>query len=148
MWFVLGGPDEAELGATVLNAIANPKSAWSLIGRVGLGDLPALIARCALFVGNNSGPQHIAAGLGIPTVGIHSGVVDAREWGPKGTHAVAIQRAMACGPCYLTKPEDCSRGVACLRGLLPADVVRICHRLLATAAAGQAAANRVALPGK
>jgi ADP-heptose:LPS heptosyltransferase len=145
---VIGGPDEAELGVRVLNAIANPKSAWSLIGRVGLGDLPALIARCALFVGNNSGPQHIAAGLGVPTVGIHSGVVDAREWGPKGTHAVAIQRAMACGPCYLTKPEDCSRRVACLRGLLPADVARICRRLLGTAAAGQAAANRVALPGK
>ena len=133
---LIGGPDEAALGGTILDAIANPKSVWSLIGSVRLGDLPALIARCALFVGNNSGPQHIAAGLGVPTVGIHSGVVDAREWGPKGTHAVAIQRAMICSPCYLSKLEDCSRGLACLRGLLPADVVRVCHRLLATSASG------------
>jgi len=62
---LIGGPDEAALGGTILDAIANPKSVWSLIGSVRLGDLPALIARCALFVGNNSGPQHIAAGLGV-----------------------------------------------------------------------------------
>jgi ADP-heptose:LPS heptosyltransferase/GT2 family glycosyltransferase len=129
---LIGGPDEAALGAKVLEAITHPKSVWSLIGSVKLGDLPALIARCALFVGNNSGPQHIAAGLGVPTVGIHSGVVDAREWGPMGTTACAIHRAMTCAPCYHLKLEDCGRGLACLRGLLPADVVRVCQRLLAT----------------
>ena len=136
---LIGGPDEAELGTRVLDIIANPKSVWSLIGRIGLGDLPALIARCALFVGNNSGPQHIAAGLGVPTVGIHSGVVDAREWGPKGTHAVAIQRAMTCAPCYHSKREECGRGLACLQGLLPQDVVSICQRLLGTSALGPTA---------
>jgi ADP-heptose:LPS heptosyltransferase/GT2 family glycosyltransferase len=133
---LVGGSGEGALGAIILDVITNPKSVWSLIGRVALSELPALIARCALFVGNNSGPQHIAAGLGVPTVGIHSGVVDAREWGPKGTNAVAIQRVMACAPCYLSKLEDCSRGLACLRGLLPADVVRVCRRLLATSGIG------------
>ena len=82
---------------------------WSLIGKVELGQLPSVIGRCALFVGNNSGPHHIAAGLGIPTVGIHSGVVDSREWGPKGPTAVAINRVMTCSPCYLSKLEDCGR---------------------------------------
>jgi ADP-heptose:LPS heptosyltransferase/GT2 family glycosyltransferase len=129
---LIGGADEAALGAKVLETVANPTSVWSLIGRIKLGDLPALMARCALFVGNNSGPQHIAAGLGVPTVGIHSGVVDAREWGPMGTTACAIHRVMTCAPCYHSKLEDCGRGLACLRGLLPADVLRVCQRLLAT----------------
>jgi ADP-heptose:LPS heptosyltransferase/GT2 family glycosyltransferase len=136
---LVGGPDEVGLGARILEAVANPKSVWSLIGRVGLGELPALIARCSLFVGNDSGPKHIAAGLGVPTVGIHSGVVDAREWGPKGTNAFAIQRAMTCAPCYHLKLEDCSRGLACLRGLLPGDVLQVCQRLLKTLASGPAA---------
>jgi ADP-heptose:LPS heptosyltransferase/GT2 family glycosyltransferase len=133
---LIGGPDEAALGAKILEVIANPKSVWSVIGRIKLGDLPALMARCSLFVGNDSGPKHIAAGLGIPTVGIHSGVVDSHEWGPKGTHALAIQRVMTCSPCYHSKLEDCHRELACLRGLLPADVLRVCQRLLATSAAG------------
>jgi ADP-heptose:LPS heptosyltransferase len=131
---LIGSADEAPLGTKILEAITPTNSAWSLIGRIGLGELPALIARCALFVGNNSGPQHIAAGLGVPTVGIHSGVVDAREWGPMGTQACAIHRLMTCSPCYLSKLEDCPRGLACLRGLAPADVVSLCRRLLATSA--------------
>ncbi len=138
---LIGGADEAALGAKVLETVANPTSVWALIGRVKLGDLPALIARCALFVGNNSGPQHIAAGLGVPTVGIHSGVVDAREWGPMGTTACAIHRVMACAPCYHSKLEDCGRGLACLRGLLPVDVLRVCQRLLATSASRSSGAR-------
>jgi ADP-heptose:LPS heptosyltransferase/GT2 family glycosyltransferase len=131
---LIGSPDEVGLAARILDVVTHPKSVWSLIGRLALGDLPALIARCVLFVGNNSGPQHIAAGLGVPTVGIHSGVVDAREWGPLGPNAVAIQRAMTCSPCYLSKLEDCGRGFACLRGLSPGDVMRVCQRMLATPA--------------
>ncbi len=139
---LIGGPDDAEIGASILERIANPKSVWSLIGRVALVNLPGLIARCALFVGNNSGPQHIAAGLGVATVGIHSGVVDAREWGPKGINAIAVQRNMTCAPCYHSKPAECSRGLACLGGLLPADVLRVCRRLLPRAPAESRARSR------
>jgi ADP-heptose:LPS heptosyltransferase len=138
---LVGGADEVALGAEVFSAILHRSSVWSLIGRVKLGDLPALMARCALFVGNNSGPQHIAAGLGIPTVGIHSGVVDAREWGPLGPRALAIHRVMTCSPCYHSQRDECHRDIACLKGLLPADVLRLCQRMLEPAAAGRKTAG-------
>ncbi|MGH7052966.1 MAG: glycosyltransferase family 9 protein, partial [Stellaceae bacterium] len=96
-----------------------------------LENLPDLLRRCALFVGNNSGPHHLAAGLGVPTIGIHSGLVDAREWGPVGPHAIALQRDMECGPCYLPSPDHCPRALACLTGLRPGDVHRACRKLLA-----------------
>ena len=129
---LVGGSGEEALGAKVLEGITARRFVWSLIGKVKLGDLASVISRCALFVGNDSGPKHIAAGVGVPTVGIHSGVVDAREWGPVGKSAVSIDRAMTCAPCYLSKVEDCGRGLECLRRLLPADVMRVCRRLLAT----------------
>ena len=128
---LVGGPDEEAVGAKVLESVSARRSVWSLIGKLKLDELPAVIGRCALFVGNNSGPHHIAAAIGVPTVGIHSGVVDAREWGPMGDTAVAINRVMTCSPCYLSKPEECGRSLACLRGLLPADVLRICQLMLA-----------------
>ena len=127
---IIGGPDDAEIADGILERVTNRDATWSMIGRVSLSDLPALIARCSLFVGNDSGPKHIAAALSLPTVGIHSGVVDASEWGPKGIAAVAIRRAITCAPCYLSTPADCGRDLACLRGLLPGDVVRLCQRLL------------------
>ena len=83
-----------------------------------------------LFVGTNSGPHHIAAAMGTPTVGVHSGVVSAREWGPLGPLAVAVQREMTCGPCYIDKPAHCPRGIACLQGLRPGAVFRVCEQML------------------
>jgi ADP-heptose:LPS heptosyltransferase/GT2 family glycosyltransferase len=132
---LIGSPDEAELGQRIWQRVTDRKSVWPLVGRVALEDLPALIAKCALFVGNNSGPQHIAAALGVPTVGIHSGVVDAREWGPKGPRGVAVQRAMTCAPCYHSRLSECNREFACMRGLAPMDVLPVCRRMLALSAA-------------
>ena len=103
----------------------------SLVGEVPLADLPELLATAALFVGNDSGPKHLAAGLGIPTIGIHSGTVDAREWGPAGPYAVAMQRRMLRSPCYLSDAGQCVRGVTCLTELRPNEVYEVCRRLLA-----------------
>src|SRR5205823_6724682 len=103
-----------------------PEAVISLIGALPLADLPALLARASLFLGNDSGPKHIAAGLGVPTVGVHSGTVDVREWGPIGVNAVAVAREMVCSPCYLTNPQDCRRGLACLRELSPETVYQAC----------------------
>jgi ADP-heptose:LPS heptosyltransferase/GT2 family glycosyltransferase len=129
-----GSPDEAALGQSIVKRLTNKQSAWSLMECNPLAEFPALIARCALFVGNNSGPLHIAAGIGVPAVGVHSGINDPREWGPLGVQACSIHRVMICSPCYLTKIEDCGRKLACLRGLLPGDVLRLCRQLLATGA--------------
>ena len=128
---LVGGPDEQSLGRAVLATTVQRDRVVSLIGKLKLGELPALLARCALFVGNDSGPKHLAAGLGVPTVAIHSGVVDVMEWGPMGPAAVAVRREMTCAPCYLLKPADCPRQLACLTGIAVASVYRACERLLA-----------------
>ncbi len=127
---LMGAPNEMAIAEDVLAGARAKTRVWSLVGRTTLGDLPALLRAVRLFVGNNSGPHHIAAALGTPTVGVHSGVVSAREWGPIGPMAVAVQRDMSCGPCYLDKPARCPRGLACLHGLRPADVFRICEQML------------------
>ncbi len=127
---LIGGPDEAAIAEDVLRRVPVPGTAESLVGRVRLGDLAAVMRACKLFVGNNSGPKHLAASLGLPTIGIHSGVVDATEWAPLGTKAAAIRRQMICGPCYLEFASDCPRDLACLTGLRPRDVLAACRRLL------------------
>jgi hypothetical protein len=100
------------------------------MGQFSLADLPKLLVKSALFVGNNSGPQHLAAGLGIPTLGIHSGVVDAHEWGPLGPNAVAVRRDMSCSPCFIEQPKDCPRSLACLTELDVISVFNSCMQLL------------------
>jgi len=127
---LIGGKDEASKVARVLKQVRHSNATWNFAGNLGLADLPMLLAKCALFVGNDSGPKHLAASLGVPTIGIHSGVVDDREWGPVGPRAVAIRREMSCSPCYLTRVEACNRNVACLKGLTVGEVHRACQRLM------------------
>jgi heptosyltransferase-2 len=77
-------------------------------------DLPikatgALLERCHLFVGNDSGPMHVAAALGVPTVGIF-GPGTPRRTGPRGPggRTVALSRDYPCSPCRQDFFRECS----------------------------------------
>ena len=127
---LFGTAAEAPIAEATHAATRGRERVWSLVGRTRVDELPSLLRGLVLFVGNNSGPHHLAAALGTPTIGVHSGVVSAREWGPVGPMAAAVQREMSCGPCYLAKASDCPRGLACLHGLRPAEVFRVCEQML------------------
>nr|WP_294509934.1 glycosyltransferase family 9 protein [uncultured Rhodopila sp.] len=116
---LVGGPDEVEIANALLQSGLYPDRMATLAGRTKLADLPRLLKNCVLYIGNDSGPKHIASAIGIATIGIHSGVVDPVEWGPIGVNAVALRRNMTCSPCYLAKAEDCPRSLSCLRFLEP-----------------------------
>ncbi|NVN43098.1 glycosyltransferase family 9 protein [Asaia siamensis] len=60
--------------------------ALDLGGQAGLGLVTALLRRCALFVGNDSGLMHLAAASGVPTLGLF-GPSRASEYAPTGPRA-------------------------------------------------------------
>jgi ADP-heptose:LPS heptosyltransferase/GT2 family glycosyltransferase len=128
---IIGGPDEAAFADEVLGQLRRTEHVYSLVGKTGLRDLPAALLACDLYVGNDSGPKHMAAALGVPTIGIHSGSVDAGEWGPMGPFTLTMRREMTCGPCYIAFAADCPRALACLHGINVGDVYRACRRMLA-----------------
>ena len=66
---VLGGPGahERPLAAPVLAALPD---AIDLCGALSLPEAAAVLARCDLFVGNDSGLMHLAAAAGTPTLGL------------------------------------------------------------------------------
>ena len=128
---LIGGRDDEEKVASIMTQVARTDRIASVAGQVSLRELPRVLAACALFIGGNSGPKHIAAASGVPTIGIHSGVVDPGEWGPMGDRAVALYRDMSCAPCFLAKPEHCPRGLACVEMLEPALVHQIARMFLA-----------------
>ena len=138
---LIGVADEARVADEVASLVTRPETLVSLVGKVGLGDLPVLLRACRLFIGNDSGPKHLAASLGVPTLGIHSSNVDPGEWGPMGRYALAIRRRVTCGPCYIAIPSDCHRGLYCLRSIRPGDVFRACEPLLRLALSDRISAS-------
>jgi heptosyltransferase-3 len=129
---VFGGPGEHELARPVLDAIPDERR----IDLVGAADLPtihACLARCALFVGNDSGLMHIAAASGIPTVGLF-GPSRPEHYGPWGNRAEAVRtrlpfEALVGGPGYDHRTTD-----TLMASLELDDVVAAVRRLLAVPA--------------
>lgn len=67
-------------------------------GATSVGDLVALLSLCDGFAGNDSGAMHVAAALGIPTVGIF-GSTDPERTGPRGPRVAVLRQPLECSPC-------------------------------------------------
>jgi lipopolysaccharide heptosyltransferase II len=69
-------------------------------GETSLGGLAAIMARCQLVLGVDSGPLHLAVAVGMPTVHLF-GPVDSRAFGPWGDPArhIVVTSEMDCIPC-------------------------------------------------
>jgi ADP-heptose:LPS heptosyltransferase len=85
---IFAGPGELEraMAAPLLAALPG---AVDLVGRLSLVEVAACLARCALFVGNDSGLMHLAAAAGAPTLGLF-GPTPFAEYAPAGVHAAAV----------------------------------------------------------
>ncbi len=122
---LIGGPGEEEIVATVAERMDT--RALNLAGRASLGGLAALLARLDLFIGNDSGPAHLAEAVGAPTVRLF-GPADVDRWAPLDrTRHVVVRHPVACSPCgYWECPID----HRCLRRIDPTDVTRAADGLL------------------
>jgi heptosyltransferase-1 len=74
-----------------------------------IGELAALIGKVDLVIGGDSGPVHIAAALGTPTVSLYR-ATDPRRNGPRGGHHVIIQSPLHCRVCLR---KECDRDRQC-----------------------------------
>lgn len=104
---LLGGPGDRPAADAVLAAMGEARSSRRVADLCGA--LPTLrafmgVARaCHLFVGNDSGPSHIAAALGVPVLCLFSGTNDPAEWGPRGGAVVILRRRIECEGCGLAE---------------------------------------------
>jgi len=95
---LFGAASEAAVAAEV--ELGAGDGVINLIGRSAIGDLPALLARCRLFIGNDSGAMHVAAAVGLPVVAVF-GPTDPGGTRPLTPQLSIVQRKVACSPCFL-----------------------------------------------
>jgi ADP-heptose:LPS heptosyltransferase len=102
----------------------------------GRWDVPhsaALLSRCALYVGVDSGLAHLAAAVECPAVVLTSGLFEPGQWDPLGDgHTVLRHRT----PCERCRASECPvAGHPCMTGLSIDEVWAAVQRSLAAAAA-------------
>lgn len=122
---LLGGSDERELAAAVMDELAQVP-ALNLAGRTSLRDLIGIFAECAVAFGPDSGPMHLAAAVGCPVVSLW-GSTSPKRSAPWGFADLAISAEIPCHPCYL---RECPIGRECMRRISPETVVNTVRRAL------------------
>jgi lipopolysaccharide heptosyltransferase II len=126
---ILGGPDALEF-ARVVVARHGPDEVLNLAGRTSLPEAAGLIQHARLYLSSDTGPLHIAYGVGTPTVHMFgSGIME--KWAPQGRRYVVVNKALPCSPCtrYGYTPP-CPYGVACMDAIQVADVIAAIEEVL------------------
>ena len=87
-----GGPAEASL-AREIKSLA--PGTLNLTGRTDLRQLAAVARRAVLAIGNDSGPTHLAAAAGCPTLALFGGESDPALCAPRGQVVVLRREPLA-----------------------------------------------------
>jgi lipopolysaccharide heptosyltransferase I len=108
---VLGGPEDAPLGAVIAGAAG--QRCLDLTGRLSLPEMVEWVRSSQLMVTNDTGPMHVAAALGKPVVALF-GPTEPRRTGPYGQLQNVLQMSLPCVPCMSSrcryaKPLECLR---------------------------------------
>lgn len=122
---LLGTSADAGFAAQVMRAARG--AVRDLVGRTSLRQLTALLGRCALAFGPDSGALHLGAAMGTPVVSLW-GATSAARSAPFGWERLAVQGVSPCAPCFL---RDCPIGRVCMQTITVDMVVEKAAQVLA-----------------
>jgi ADP-heptose:LPS heptosyltransferase len=130
---LLGGSGDAPLVDEIRTGLGSAADrAVDLSGRLSLGGVVGVLERAALFVGNDSGPRHIAEAVGSATVGVftRANLVDVAPLF-RARHRVLVSWASRCHVCgvdYFAAP--CGHDASVLGDITVDDVLAPALELL------------------
>ncbi|MCF6153670.1 MAG: glycosyltransferase family 9 protein [Candidatus Brocadia sp.] len=129
---IIGNRGDIETGKRILKEVESP-DIISVMGRTTLAQMVAIIKVSSLFLGNDSGPLHIALALKIPSVAIFGSTSPEQVIGPQ-EGCIVIRKNLACSPCYVHQHDytpDC-KDFPCLSEISVDEVFNAVKKVLST----------------
>lgn len=119
----LGGPEDVNFGAEAEKLAGIARS--NLCGRFSLKELATLLHSLDLFICADTGPMHLAAWTGTPTLNLSMGPVNAWETGPTSPGHYVLRAKRSCTGCWqCTRPEAlCHKAFQASRVVLTAHTI-------------------------
>jgi len=135
---LFGGPGEADFGARV-NALSGLRMT-DLCGKTTLAQLVAAMGGLSLLITPDTGPMHLAAWTGTPTLNLSMGPVNPWETGPYQPGHHVLRPGASCRGCW-----RCQRAARFCRDAFKPKTVALLARELVRR--GEFAAAKVRTPG-
>src|SRR6185503_6262929 len=121
---VVGSKGEEEVSQRVIERMK--LKPVNLTGKTTIDQLTAILALSDLLITNDTGPAHIAAALGRPTLVIF-GPTNPLTTRPLSGQAEILRHPPDCAPCML---RDCPIDHRCMTAITTAEVIEQSHALL------------------
>lgn len=116
----------------VLDVMRHRSRVVDASGIFSISQLACLLRKAELMISNDSGPMHLSAVMGTPTIGLF-GPETPSLYGPLGPYSIAMASGAACSPClsiYNDKIVSCNHGAVCMRELSVQSVLEAAVRLI------------------
>ncbi|GAB4173990.1 MAG: hypothetical protein Fur0039_15730 [Rhodocyclaceae bacterium] len=123
---VVGGAEERPLGERL---IATWGGGFNAAGQLSIRGSAALLERCRLYVGNDTGVMHLGAAVGTPCVAIFAAQDWPGRWNPYGTGHIVLRKRPPCEGCKLIVCRE--HDMRCLREISVEEVFTACAGVLA-----------------
>jgi len=121
---LIGSQEEVEVSKDVMSRMRHPPVV--LTGKTSLDEITAVLANVDLIVTNDTGPAHIGAALGRPTIVIF-GPTNPLTTRPFSPEAEILRHPPECAPCML---RDCPIDHRCMTAITVDEVFERSHALL------------------
>jgi heptosyltransferase-2 len=114
---LIGSPEELKVSREVTTLMR--QSPVMLTGKTSLAQLAGIISLVDLLITNDTGPAHIAAAMGRPTLVIF-GPTNPLTTSPFSPDAEIVRHPPDCAPCML---RDCPIDHRCMTAISPQEVL-------------------------
>ena len=144
LFCLIGSSHEREYVQNILNRVPHAADRIvNLAGETSLHDLIGLFSASRVLITNDSGPMHLAAAVGLPTVALF-GPESPVFYGPLGNHAVNLYAHLPCSPClsvYDAKVFRCPINAQCMKDITVESVVKATSELMQSTSQSKDAEN-------
>ena len=120
---VFGGPEDEEKGNRLIKAWGRGANA---AGKLDIRPAAAALARCRIYLGNDTGTMHLAASVGTPCVAVFSAIDWAGRWIPFGQHHKIFRETVFCEGCL---SSICKFQHECLKAIKAEAVYAECQTM-------------------
>lgn len=126
---LFGGSEDQALCAHIASAMDHDPVVSA--GALTLRESAALIAKCRVFLSNDTGIMHLAAAMRVPVVALFGATVPSFGFSPVGKGHTIIEKELSCRPCGSHGGRRCKEETfACMKTIHPDEVYEALRQYL------------------